>query len=162
MSAAYTDLLHRLREGATLTSATHLLGWDQETMMPAGAGASRAEQLALISRLAHEQVTDPRIEDLLTRCEDDRELLEDPRVAANLREIRRDYDRSRKLPAKFVGEMQETSSRALEAWKATRRDDDFAAFEPWLTRLLNLSRRKAEYFGAPEGGELYDALLDEY
>ena len=162
MSAAYTELLHQLREVATLMSAASLLGWDQETMMPTRAGGTRAEQLSLISRLAHERGTDPRIEDLLVKCEADGQLLADPRVAANLREIRRDYDRARKLPAKFVGEMQETSSRALEAWKAARRDDDFAAFEPWLARLLKLSQRKAEYLGAPEGGELYDALLDEY
>jgi carboxypeptidase Taq len=162
MSAAYAELLKVLKEVAALTSTASLLGWDQETMMPAATGAARAEQLALISRLAHERATDPRIDDLLARCEADGTLLEDPGVAANLREMRRDYDRSRKLPSEFVGELQETCSRALEAWKAARRDDDFSAFEPWLTRLLSLTHRKAEYFGAPEGGELYDALLDEY
>ena len=47
MSPAYTELLHGLKEVATLTSTTALLGWDQETMMPAKAGAARAEQLAL-------------------------------------------------------------------------------------------------------------------
>ena len=35
MSPVYTELLHRLKEVATLTSAAALLGWDQETMMPA-------------------------------------------------------------------------------------------------------------------------------
>jgi len=162
MSPAYTELLHRLKEVAALTSTAALLGWDQETMMPAKAGAARAEQLAVVSRLAHERATDPRIEELLGECESNGQLLADARIAANLREIRRDYDRARKLPAEFVGEMQETNSRALEAWKAARRDDDFSAFEPWLARQVTLNRRKAEYFGAPDGGELYDALLDEY
>jgi len=61
MSAAYTDLLHRLREAATLTSTAHLLGWDQETMMPPKAAGCRAEELELVAELAHRRSIDPQI-----------------------------------------------------------------------------------------------------
>ena len=83
-------------------------------------------------------------------------------IAANLREIRRDYDRARKLPAELVAEISETTSRALEAWKQSRADADYAAFRPWLTRQLDLNRRKAACYGVPEDGETYDALLEDY
>jgi len=162
MSAAYAELIERLRAVAALTSVSSLLGWDQETMMPRKGADARAEQLALIARLAHEQATAPRLGELLQQCETDAGLKADPAVSANLREIRHDYDRARKLPADLVSELQETASRGLEAWKAARQASDFTAFEPWLRRLLGLCRRKAECYGAPPGGELYDALLDEY
>ena len=58
--------------------------------------------------------------------------------------------------------MAETSSHALEAWKDARERDDFAAFAPWLERVLELNRAKAECYGVPAGGEPYDALLDEF
>ncbi|NIR24986.1 MAG: carboxypeptidase M32, partial [Gammaproteobacteria bacterium] len=89
-------------------------------------------------------------------------LQADAATAANLREIRHDYDKARKLPTEFVAEFSQTTSHALEAWKAARSDSDFATFQPWLEKLLDLVRRKAEYYGVPEGGEAYDALLDEF
>jgi len=162
MSSAYAELLQTLRGVATLTSVASLLGWDQETMMPPRAGGVRAEELALISKLAHERATAPRTGELLAECEADGEVMSDAAAAANLREIRRDYERATKLPSELVAEFQETASRAVEAWKGARGESDFAAFEPWLRRLVTLCHRKAECYGAPEGGELYDALLDEY
>jgi carboxypeptidase Taq len=35
-------------------------------------------------------------------------------------------------------------------------------FAPWLEKMYALTRQKAECYGVPEGGELYDALLNEY
>jgi len=162
MSVAYDDLAKLLREAQTLTSVTELLGWDQETMMPRKAAALRAEERALLSTLAHERATHPRLGELLAACEADQALRADPQVAANLREIRRDYDRARKLPLDLVAEMSETSSLAMEAWKVARGQNDFKQFQPWLEKQLRLNRRKAECWGTPAGGELYDALLDDF
>jgi carboxypeptidase Taq len=162
MSAAYAELIEHLRAVAALNSVASLLGWDQETMMPRKGADARAEQLALVARLAHDRATAPRIGELLATCECDESLVADPAVSANLREIRRDYDRARRLPADLVAELQEAASRSLEAWKAARQASDFAAFEPWLRRLLDLCRRKADCYEVPRGGEAYDTLLDEY
>ena len=162
MSQSYAELLERMRHVATLGSVANLLSWDQETMMPPRAGEFRAEALATVGRLAHERATDPRMGELLQACETDRGLVSDPAIAANLREMRRDYDRAVKLPADLVAEMSEVSSRALEVWKAARAANDFAIFRPWLERQIGLARRKAECYGVPAGGEAYDALLDEY
>ncbi|MDX1388440.1 MAG: carboxypeptidase M32, partial [Acidobacteriota bacterium] len=120
------------------------------------------EQLALVARLAHERHVHPRIGELIAECEADSTLVSDPVEAANLREMRRDYERATKLPASLVAEMSETSSRALEAWKEAREKSEFELFRPWLQKQLELNRRKAECYGAPENGELYDALLEDY
>jgi carboxypeptidase Taq len=162
MEVAYEELRARLREAGTLASVAGLLSWDQETMMPVRAADFRAEQTALLARLAHERACGPRIEELIAACEADPALADDEIAAANLREIRRDFDRRSKLPPELVAEISETSSRALEAWRVAREGNDFAAFRPWLERQLELGRRKAECYGAPEGGELYDALLQDF
>jgi len=159
---AYKELIRQARETANLASIGALLSWDQETMMPVRAAAFRAEQLSLVARLAHERATDPRLGELLDRCDADSELTSDPPVAANLREMRRDYARLTLLPSELVAEISETSSRALEVWKVARRDNDFQAMLPWLEKQFELARRKAECYGAPKGGELYDALLEDY
>jgi carboxypeptidase Taq len=161
-SAAYAELTRLLREAATLASVSSTLSWDQETMMPPRAAALRAEQLSQLSALVHERRTHPRVGELLAACEADASLQADPRTAANLREIRRSYDLATKLPTSLVREFAETTSRALEAWRGARERSDFAAFAPWLERVLELNRAKAECYGVPEGGDAYDALLDEF
>jgi carboxypeptidase Taq len=161
-SAAYTELLAHLRETATLYSVSATLGWDQEVMMPPAAAALRGEQLSLLAALVHERRTSPRTGELLEECEADEALAANPAAAANLRELRRDYDRSTRLPTPLVREWAETTSRSMHAWRDARERSDFAAFAPWLEKILRLNRERAACFGIPEGGETYDALLEEF
>lgn len=158
----YGKLTSLLRRAGSLSSIVSLLNWDQETMMPPAAAPFRAEELSLLSELVHERLTDPVLGDLLARCEADPEVTGDPVKAANLREVRREFERATRIPSGLVAEISATSSRSLEAWKRAREEGDFHAFRPWLEKQIELARGKAECIGAPAGGELYDALLEEY
>lgn len=162
--AHYADLLAQLRDIETLESIGSLLGWDQETYMPPAAASERAEQQAMLSTLAHQRATDPRVGELLSKCEQDPDLTGDPtsEAAANIREIRHDYDRLIKLPTELVADLARVGSQAQEVWKHARETSDFKLFAPWLEKMITLTRRKAQCFGAPPGGELYDALLEDY
>ena len=59
-------LTTRLLEIKRIQSAASVLSWDQETYMPAGGGAARAEQIATLEGLAHERLVSPQIESFLT------------------------------------------------------------------------------------------------
>jgi carboxypeptidase Taq len=161
MADAYPQLLAHLREAFLLGSSNALLAWDQETYMPSGGGDLRAEQLALLARLQHERCTDPRVGEWLLACEGDRHLLADPEVAANVREMRRDHDRATRLPASLVAELAATESRAQQEWAHARQHDNFRRFAPWLTRLLDLQRQKADCLRNP-GQSRWDALAGLY
>ena len=50
-----------LRTVANLRGASSLLQWDQETYMPDGSGAIRAEQIALLDTLSHEKLVGAEI-----------------------------------------------------------------------------------------------------
>lgn len=161
-ASAYDQLTAHLHQAALYKSVGMLLSWDQETKMPPKAAAYRADQLAAMSKLAHERATDPALGDLISACEEDAEITGDAVRGANVREARRDFDRATKLPTQLVVEMSETSSRAMTAWKEARSKSEFSTFQPWLEKQVALNRRKAECYGVPEGGELYDALLEDY
>ncbi len=161
MSDSYAELTGLLAEAATLASASSLLSWDQETGMPAGGAQLRAEQLALLAGLVHERRTARRLGEVLASCEADVGISADPIVGANLREIRRDYDRAVRLPSALVRQLAETASLTMEAWRDARERSDYAAFAPWLDRTLELVRAKAECL-SDSGSDPYDALLDEY
>ena len=62
---ALEPLTTKLLEITRINSAASVLSWDQETHMPAGGGAARAEQIAVLQGLAHDKLVSPDIERLL-------------------------------------------------------------------------------------------------
>ena len=167
--AAYTELCGLLEQAATLGSVGALISWDQETYMPHAGAAHRAEQSSLLATLVHQRKTAPRIGELLTQLEADAALQQKSHaeIAACVREARRDFNLATKLPDSLVAELAKVGSQAQEAWKVAREKNDFPAFAPWLERMLDLTRQKANCYGVPKSaegkpGEMYDALLDEY
>ncbi len=161
MNRAYDRLLAHVRETHLLTGAAALLAWDQETGMPPDAGEVRARQLALLARLQHERSVEPRVAEWLAECEHDPVVATDPDAAANVRELRRDHDRATRLPPALVEELAATESRAQQAWVGARAASDFAAFQPWLARMVALQQQKADCLRQP-GQTRWDALADLY
>jgi len=161
-SNSYASLAEYLHRSATLSSVAALVSWDQETYMAGGGAEARADQIALLAGLVHERQTADELGDMIAACEEDDSVAEDGARAANLREVRRDFDRATKLPGDLVQALAKLGSQTQEAWKAARTDSDFPRFAPFLEQMLELTRRKAECYGVPPGGELYDALLDVY
>src|SRR5579862_5114545 len=158
---AYEALLQHVKECRLLESCAHLLGWDERTYMPRRGSKHRGEQMALLARLGHEMFTSPAIGDLLGQVEQGN-LVTDPDgiEKANVREIRRAYDRAVKLPKRLVEELARTTTQAQQVWETARRDDNFTLFQPWLDMIVKLKREEAQAVGFKEAP--YDALLDEY
>src|SRR2546422_2553761 len=96
---AYQDLLHHVKEARLLESVGHVLGWDERTFMPSQGSGHRAEQMALLARLTHEKLTAAVVGERLAAVESS-PLMREPQadVSANVREIRRVYDRAVKMP----------------------------------------------------------------
>jgi carboxypeptidase Taq len=161
--SAYDRLVERFREQHLLDGAASILSWDRETMMPGGGVAFRGEQLALLASLSHRIATDPELGDLLEAADAETADADegDPR-RVNVREWRRDRDRNLKLPEALVKELAEVASTAQHEWAEARKANDYARFKPWLGKLVDLNRRKAECLGWAEGGEPWDALGDLY
>jgi carboxypeptidase Taq len=159
--AAYRHLIHQVREESLLASCSDLLAWDEETYMPSQGAAHRGEQMALLAGMLHDRAADSRRGELLAIIEDSG-LVADPESpeAANVREIRRAYDRATRLPRPLVQDLARVTTLAQHEWAFARRDADFPRFRPWLAKIIDLKRRAAEVLGY--GETPYDALLDEY
>lgn len=158
---AYEQLIHRERDRQVLLSCAGLLGWDERTYCPPAGVAHRGQQLGLLARLAHEQLTSPRTGELLAMAEADPQLSGgDGEPAANLRELRRAYDRAVKIPTRLVEALAHATSRGQQVWEHARPRNDFEGFLPSLGHILDLKREEAQAVGFPS--EPYDALLDEY
>jgi carboxypeptidase Taq len=158
----YDELISSLKRTALLGSCASVLGWDEQTYLPAGGGALRADQLSLLAGMIHERATSPRVGELLSELEQSGDLAdENSPQAANVRESRHAYDRATKLPRALVEELSRVTTLSQQAWVSARKNSDFAAFLPWLEQVVKFKREEAQAIGYGDGVP-YDALLDDY
>ena len=159
--ARLADLRRRLAEVADLEKAASLLSWDQQTMMPRGGAAARAEQLATLRRVAHERLASADLGLLLDALLDrEQSLPPDSDEASLIRVARADHEKARRVPAELRAEMTRAGSLARNHWLEARARADFGLLLPHIERNVELCRRYADCFG-PEASR-YDALLDIY
>ncbi len=152
---AYDALMAFQRETEALSQVAGRLGWDQETMMPGGATPQRAEEHGAMANVLHARRIDPRIGEWLATAEG-----ADPVAKANLRHIKRSYERTQKVPAELAAKLAKTTSLAHRIWAQARQDEDVASFLPILQDVLDL--RKKEAAAIAGDANPYDALLDDY
>ena len=153
------SIFEKARELAVISSSAAVIGWDQETYLPAAAAKHRADQLAWLSSRAHELATSDAWRTDLEAAEAANEGT-DFKQTANLRELRREFDRATKLTVELVARDSVASSLAKHAWAEARERSDFSRFAPHLETLLGIAREKAELWGYRD--EPYDALLEGY
>jgi carboxypeptidase Taq len=153
----YERLKDRLAMISDLRSTKSLLFWDQQTYLPKGGIAGRAEQVATLSRLTHEMLTDDETKRLLDASGEPDPSSEE---GALIRHALRDYERATKLPAELVAETSRVTSLAEPAWVRAREESDWSLFAPHLEKVLSLKREAAEALGYED--HPYDALLDAY
>ena len=125
--------------------------------MPRGAAAQRGEEMAAIEGVLHARRTDPRVGEWLAAIDASTLSSEGQ---AQLRHIRRDYDRNTKVPAALAAAIARETSLAQGVWAEARANEDFDAFAPTLAKVLQLRREEAEALA--NGGSRYDALLQDY
>ncbi len=159
MQSKLEDLRSKLGEIADIVSTVSLLQWDQEVNMPPKAAEGRGQQMATLSALSHRMFTDPAMGKLLHELHENTDQLTDDE-AKLVSETLYDYKRATKLPESFVHEFAQEQSKAFQSWVKAREESRFSLFQPNLEKMVELSKRKADYLGYEESP--YDALLESH
>ncbi|MGB5863072.1 MAG: carboxypeptidase M32 [Sulfitobacter sp.] len=154
---AYDDLMAFTRDTMALGQVAGRLGWDQETVMPRGAAPQRAEEMAAMEGVLHARRIDPKVGEWLGTIEDSSL---DTVGQANMRHIRRSFERTNKVPAALAARIARVTSAAQGTWAEARADNDFKAFAPTLAEVIMLKREEGQALAA--GGDVYDAMLADY
>lgn len=152
---AYDQLIAFQRQTEALSLVAERLGWDQETMMPRGAADQRGEEMAALEGVLHARRSDPRIADWLEAADP-----ADEDGKAQLRLIRRSFVRATKVPSDLAQKLAQVTSVAQGIWAEARANDRVSDFLPTLQEVIDLRRQEAACLA--QGGDLYDALLDDY
>ena len=125
----FQELARKAAVISDLGSASSLMSWDQETMMPPGAAGHRAEQMGTLARLAHEYYIDPALGDLLRELDQTfSERPYDDVERSVVRVMLREHTNRTRIPSDLVVEIAELSAKARETWKEARKKADFSIF----------------------------------
>jgi carboxypeptidase Taq len=158
---SYAELVHHHKKLAQLEHLEAITGWDEATMMPEGGGEARAEAMATLRGMLHEQTSLPALGDWYAKAEAEAGGL-GPWEVANLREMKRGYVRATALPGELVEASSRAESKSEQAWRKLRKENDWASFLPLQTEVFARKREVAHALSEKLGLGLYDALLDGY
>ncbi|MBI3739990.1 MAG: carboxypeptidase M32, partial [Chloroflexi bacterium] len=161
MSEKLKQLKEIMGEISDLNSASSLLGWDQQTYMPAGGNEARGQQLATLGKISHQKATSAEVGKLLEELKQEFAGA-DPSSdeAALVRVAARDYDKAVRVPSEFVAKQAIITTKAFEAWAEARGKSDFSIFRPHLEKVVELVKEYISFF--PPADHPYDTLLDDY
>ncbi|WP_342546613.1 carboxypeptidase M32 [Paenibacillus sp. FSL P2-0089] len=154
----FSELLSKIKG---YYEAIGLLGWDLRTGAPRKGVEIRSATLGMLSAEAFRlQVSEEvgAFTAYFSRPEVAEQL--DSNQNKIVKDTRKEYQRSKSIPSKTFEEYSVLTAHAQTIWEEAKDDNDFASFEPYLTKIVAFKQEFIDYWGVQ--GSRYDTLLDMY
>ncbi|WP_342663810.1 carboxypeptidase M32 [Alicyclobacillus contaminans] len=156
--AAFQDEMRKILH---YQEALELLEWDLRTGAPKRGVPLRAEAIGTLSGEIFDRVTSDQMAEYLQELSDPSVYPTlTPVLQASVQEMKRQADWIRKIPRSRYKQYVTLTREAESVWEDAKQDDDFARFQPYLERIVDMNIEFAGYRGGE--GNPYDALLDHY
>lgn len=157
------ELKAKLEEITALSYSNNLASWDFEVTLPKGKETQRGRAWvsSKLEGFVHDLSTSPRLGELVIELSQ-KEILDNlsPVDRRIVEEAKKDYEDETKLDKRLVEELTSAGYETNAVWKEVKKKNDFKRLEPYLQKLFDLNREKAQQLGGKDS--LYDVLLDEY
>lgn len=153
-TASLTRLRALFAEYHAIHYCAELLYWDDRVYRPRSGAAGRAQKRAALTRLAHEFLLAPKMQDAVAAAQ--HELGDHPEVKA----IHSDVVRALQLDAAHVEQREFEAGLARDAWNRARATGDLNIFLPHLQAVCDRAREAAAMIGYER--EPYEAVLSQW
>lgn len=155
---AFQNYQKKIRE---YEQAVSLLYWDLQTLTPKMGAESKADSIGFFSTEAFRLSTADEYGELLKALSAPEEFaLLNIGMQTTVRRNLRDFERFKRIPEDFYTDYVTTRARAGRAWEEAKRASDFQIFEPWLDKLITMTRQYVRYQEPDQ--DVYDFLLNQY
>lgn len=141
-----------------LSNASGLIHWDMQTGAPRKALADRGDLLSYLSGESYKLQTSERMRELIETLDGADGLSEID--AAMVRETKKAYERTKKVPEERMTAYVKAVSDAESVWTEAKGKNDWEGFRPYLETVMDFQKEMAGYYGYESNP--YDALLDQY
>ncbi len=138
-----------------------LLHWDLRTGAPRKGVEFRSGTIGMLSGELFKLEISPemgKFTEFFSRPEVKRELTDEQNKIVS--DCRKEYERSKSIPSKKFEEYSVLSAHSQTIWEEAKENNDFATFEPYLSKIVAFKQEFIDYWGVK--GSRYDTLLDMY
>lgn len=146
----------------TMAAYNHAMGviyLDATTAAPADTWEGRGKTMEILSKVVYDLTAKPENKDLYDfLLESSAEL--DAQTCREVEVLKKGFDQMFKIPAEEYVAYSVLLNDAQGVWHKAKLEDDFAAFAPYLEKIMDFNRKFAGYYN-PDMAP-YDALLNEY
>lgn len=155
------ELKELVRKIKSYVEAIGLMHWDLRTGAPRKGVDIRSQTIGMLTTECFKLQVSPQMGELL-------KYFADPGIMADLsdtdrrliEECRTEYERNRSVPADKIKEYSILAAQSESYWEEAKANNDFAGFEPYLTKIVAFKQEFIEYWGVKD--TRYDTLLDMY
>ena len=144
---------------AAYNHAMGVLYLDAATAAPSDTWEGRGKTMEVMSQITYDLLVNDENDELLSYLEAHADEL-DAQTKREVEVLRKSYDQIHRIPAEEYVAYSVLINDAESVWHKAKPEDDFAAFAPYLEKIVDYNRKFAGYYH-PEMAP-YDALLNEY
>jgi len=138
-----------------------LLAWDLRTGAPRKGIEQRSETIGVLSTQLFNMSTSEEMEKFLEELSESSVFEQlDEMEKRMVKESKKEFDRSKKIPADKYQEYVVLTSKAESVWEEAKEKSDFSVFKPYLEKIVEMNREFIELWGYE--GHKYNTLLDMY
>jgi carboxypeptidase Taq len=141
--------------------AIALIYWDMRTGAPKKGIGTRSEVVGELSTEVFRMSTSDEMGEYLAFFTQPAELEQLDTISRKMvEECKKEYDRSKKIPAEKYQAYVVLTSQAESAWEDAKHNSDWASFQPYLEKIVATTQEFIELWGYE--GHKYNTLLDMY
>lgn len=146
----------------TMAAYDHAMGvlyLDASTTAPKNTTEGRGKTMEVLSRVSYDLLCNPENEELLSYLESCAGEM-DAQAKREVEVLRKRYDQNNRIPADEFVAFTVLTNEAQDVWEKAKNENDFAAFVPYLEKIVDFNKKFAGYYNAELAP--YDALLNEF
>lgn len=157
----YEKLEARFRQIQHLRDTLSIVSWDEQVMMPEGAGPFRNEAMADLQVVMQNLTTASEVGDWLAEVSESKSGLDEWKLA-NVREMRRIYIENTAIPPELNRKLSVARMNGEQQWRKMRKDNDWKGFQPYLQEILTLFRQVLAELRKANDLSAYDTALNMF
>ncbi|MGP7816014.1 carboxypeptidase M32 [Niallia sp. 01092] len=155
------EFLDYVKKMGAYNEALALIYWDLRTGAPKKGVDQRTEVIGVLSSELFNMSTSGELETYISQLTDEKVQTELSDVTIKtVQEVKKDYDRNKKIPPTEYKEYVMLQSKAESVWEEAKEKADFSLFHPYLEKLVAITKKFIGYWGYE--GNKYNTLLDMY
>lgn len=155
----YEEFAKLIKEYFLFGYGTSIIHWDTETYMPKGAIEQRSSAQALLGRIQHEMLLNPKLKSLLTNLEKESEKLSNIQQR-ELVLFRRIIDRATKQPVDFTEKYTKQIVVTRHNWETAKKKSNFSLVQENLEKSIDLAKKRANILDP--AGNPWDVLALDF